>query len=53
MNMEKQKDPEGKRPNPERHSLTFGITCLYIGGTDAEEQTGQFNIHESFTNLSS
>jgi demethylmenaquinone methyltransferase/2-methoxy-6-polyprenyl-1,4-benzoquinol methylase len=39
--------------NPERHSLTFGITCLYIGETSVEEQTGQSNIHESFTNLSS
>jgi demethylmenaquinone methyltransferase / 2-methoxy-6-polyprenyl-1,4-benzoquinol methylase len=39
--------------NPERHSLTCGITCLYIGGTGAEEQTGQSNFHESFTNLSS
>ena len=26
--------------NPERHSLTFGITYFYIGGTGAEEQTG-------------
>lgn len=31
---------EGGFRNPERHSLTFGITSLYIGGTGDEEQTG-------------
>jgi demethylmenaquinone methyltransferase / 2-methoxy-6-polyprenyl-1,4-benzoquinol methylase len=39
--------------NPERHSLTLGITCLYIGGTGIEEKPGQSNFHGSFTNLSS
>jgi hypothetical protein len=38
--------------NPQRHSLTFGITCLYIGDTEIEGKTGQSDFHGSFTNLS-